>query len=100
MPKGRWAPEQENVVPSARRGHGGVRGTQCVRSRDVQSADTEQGCVLPVAAPVPALPSLCFRVIIIFTPPGGSVLEKVILTGTSSLWRNPEACDLGRQFTV
>lgn len=66
-------------------------GAPSVGSREVQSADTEQGCVLPVSASVPALRSLCFRFIIIFTLPGGSGLEKVILPGTSSLWRNPAA---------
>lgn len=68
-------------------------GAHCVGSREVRSADAEQGCVLPVAALVPALPSLCFRFIIICTPPGGLVLEKVILVGTSSLLQNPQACD-------
>lgn len=68
-------------------------GAHCVGSREVRSGDAEQGCVLPVAALVPALPSLCFRFIIICTPPGGLVLEKVILVGTSSLLQNPQACD-------
>lgn len=80
-------------MPPALQGCRGVQGTQCVGSREVRSADTEQGYVLPVAAPVPTLPSLCFRFIIIFTPPGGLVLEKVILAGTSLLLQNPQACE-------